>query len=228
MEVDVRDGLNRIQSSNEAARFPAPRPSSTPARHSAINQTNSLHKRERQTNHQFTGSLTKNSGPWIFKAGSEYRVFLSNYTDADRSTSLPAPSTLAAGRGVKPAFSQKYFALYSQNDWRATNRLTIFLGLRWDLQPAPTERHNRLSAFDFGITNPYGTPGGYAFPGVDGYDRHLWDVHHGDFGPRIGFGYKLGDRSVIRGGYGISDLPTNTGYFDGPSLMERTPSQPIP
>jgi len=32
----------------------------------------------------------------------------------------------------------------------------------------------------------------------------------------VGFGYKLGDRSVFRGGYGISYLPTNTGYFDGP------------
>jgi hypothetical protein len=52
---------------------------------SNLNQTNSLHKRERQTNHQLTGSLMKNSGRWIFKAGSEYRVFLSNYTDAEES-----------------------------------------------------------------------------------------------------------------------------------------------
>ena len=98
----------------------------------------------------------------------------------------------------------------------ATSRLTIFLGLRWDLQPAPTDRFDRLSAFDFSAKNPYGTSGAYAFPGVGGYSRQLWDTHFRDFGPRVGFGYKLGNRSVFRGGYGISYLPTNTGYFDGP------------
>jgi trimeric autotransporter adhesin len=273
MVADVRYGLNRIQSNNEAALYPnldygalgiPPAmqainavPGAAPEFYpggtfSNLNQTNSLHKRERQTNHQLTGSLTKNSGRWIFKAGSEYRVFLSNYTDAEESFyiitsaeytrqmtnatggAIGSPNSdvagfspasilfgagnisVAAGRGVKPAFAQKYFALYSQNDWRATNRLTIFLGLRWDLQPAPTERYNRLSAFDFSATNPYGTNGAYAFPGVGGYSRHLWDTHFRDFGPRVGFGYKLGDRSVLRGGYGISYLPTNTGYFDGP------------
>jgi hypothetical protein len=271
--ADVRYGLNRIQSNNEAALYPSldygglgippamqainAVPGAAPEFYpggtfSTLNQTNSLHKRERQTNHQLTGSLTKNSGRWIFKAGSEYRVFLSNYTDAEESFyiitsaeytrqmtnatggAIGSPNSdvagfspasilfgagnisVAAGRGVKPAFAQKYFALYSQNDWRATNRLTIFLGVRWDLQPAPTERYNRLSAFDFSATNPYGTNGAYAFPGVGGYSRHLWDTHFRDFGPRVGFGYKLGDRSVLRGGYGISYLPTNTGYFDGP------------
>jgi outer membrane receptor protein involved in Fe transport len=35
------------------------------------------------------------------------------------------------GANVNPAFSQKYFAIYSQNDWRPTPQLTINLGLRW-------------------------------------------------------------------------------------------------
>ncbi len=39
------------------------------------------------------------------------------------------------GANLKPAYAAKYFALYSQNDWRATPKLTVNLGLRWDLQP---------------------------------------------------------------------------------------------
>jgi hypothetical protein len=94
-----RYGLNRIQSNNEAIypnldygalipaamqainAIPAPRPILPGGPFSTLNQTNSLHKRRRQTNHQLTGS-DQNSGRWIFKTGSEYRVFLSNYTDA--------------------------------------------------------------------------------------------------------------------------------------------------
>ena len=42
------------------------------------------------------------------------------------------------GANVAPDFSQKYFAVYSQNDWRATSKLTVNLGLRWEVQPGPT------------------------------------------------------------------------------------------
>ena len=47
--------------------------------------------------------------------------------------------TLYPGFGVRPAFTTTYSALYSQNDWRVNSKLTINLGLRWELQPAPTE-----------------------------------------------------------------------------------------
>ena len=47
------------------------------------------------------------------------------------------------GANVNPAFSQKYFAMYSQNDWRASSKLTINLGIRWEVQPGPTERFDR-------------------------------------------------------------------------------------
>lgn len=122
---------------------------------------------------------------------------------------------IAPGRNIFPAFAQKYFALYSQNDWRVTNRLTVFLGLRWDLQPGPTERYNRVSSFDASKTNAFGTTGLVVFPGRDGYSRNLWDTRYRDFGPRLGAAYRLGGTWVIRGGYGISYLPTNTGYYDG-------------
>jgi trimeric autotransporter adhesin len=125
--------------------------------------------------------------------------------------------TIRPGANVLPYFSQKYFAIYSQNDWRPTSKLTVNLGLRWEVQPGPTERENRMSAWDFTKQNPFGTQGAVAFPGVDGYSRNLWDTEYDDWGPRVGAAYSLNQRTVIRGGFGITYLPSNTGYFSGPT-----------
>ena len=121
------------------------------------------------------------------------------------------------GANVAPAFSQKYFALYSQNDWRPTPKLTVNLGLRWEVQPGPTERFNRMSSWDLDATSSFGTQGAIAFPGEDGYSRNLWDTTYNNFGPRVGAAYQWNDRTVVRGGFGITYLPTNTGYFSGPT-----------
>lgn len=121
------------------------------------------------------------------------------------------------GANVNPAFSQKYFAIYSQNDWRPTSKLTINLGLRWEVQPGPTERFDRMSSWDFDAQSAFGTQGAIAFPGVDGYSRNLWDTTYDDWGPRVGAAYQWNDKTVLRGGFGITYLPTNTGYFSGPT-----------
>ncbi|MCI0625335.1 MAG: TonB-dependent receptor [Acidobacteria bacterium] len=272
--LEVRYGVTRINANNEADVFPdfnysqfgisnelqalnaipgAPPDFEPGSGLSALNQTGSLHKRERQTNHALTGSGTKTYKRWNFKFGAESRVYLANYTDAQRnfliSTSSgfsrefvtatgggagppitgeaagwgPASFLLGAGHvfvpsgfGVKLALAQKYFGLFTQNDWRATDRLTINLGLRWDLQPGPTERYNRMSSFDFSRPNPFGMPGAFFFPGNTQESRNLWDTKYGDFGPRVGLAYQPYENMVIRAGYGITYLPTNTGYFDGP------------
>jgi outer membrane receptor protein involved in Fe transport len=65
------------------------------------------------------------------------------------------------GANVWPAFAQKYVALYSQNDWTATRRLTLNLGLRWKIQPGPTERYNWISAYDFTRSNVFGALGAH-------------------------------------------------------------------
>jgi hypothetical protein len=125
--------------------------------------------------------------------------------------------TIRPGANVTPAYAQKYFAVYAQNDWRPTAKLTLNLGLRWELQPGPTERFNRMSGWDFAAQNAFGTRGAIRFPGVDGYSRNLWDTTYDNFGPRVGAAYQLNDRTVLRGGYGLTYLPSNTGYFSGPT-----------
>jgi hypothetical protein len=217
-------------------------------------------KREFQTNHSVTGSITKVRGRWLHKAGMEYRNLLSNYWDLEQaSVAMPSPFAhsggnynfqyttasggvaslvttnaqrgvnaaamllgtgvwwIRPGANVQPALAQKYFAVYSQNDWRPTAKLTINLGLRWEVQPGPTERFDRMSAWDSEATNAFGSKGAIAFPGVDGYSRNLWDTTYDNWGPRVGAAYSVNSRTVVRGGFGVTYLPSNTGYFSGPT-----------
>jgi hypothetical protein len=147
---------------------------------------------------------------------------MSGLTDA--SFLLGAGSLgITPGQSVRNASAVKYLALYTQNGWRATSRLTINLGLRWDVQPAATERYNRMSAFDTSRTNVWGTAGVLAFPGADGNSRNLWDTHYRDFGPRLGAAYRLTDTLVVRGGYGITYIPANTGLLSGPFNFGMAP-----
>ena len=121
------------------------------------------------------------------------------------------------GANVAPAYAQKYWAIYTQNDWRATRKLTVNLGLRWDLQPGPTERYNRMASYDLTAKNAWGGNGAIVFPGTNGYSRNLWDTQYNNIQPRLGAAYQVNDGFVLRGGFGITYLPSNTGYFSGPT-----------
>ncbi|HXA52318.1 MAG TPA: TonB-dependent receptor [Candidatus Acidoferrum sp.] len=121
------------------------------------------------------------------------------------------------GANLLAAFGQPYFAVYSQNDWRVSSKLTLNLGLRWDLQPGPTERYNRMAAYDLEAKNPFGATGAIAFPGTNGYSRGLWDTRYNNWGPRVGLAYQAKAGLVLRGGFGVTYLPSNTGYFSGPN-----------
>ena len=127
----------------------------------------------------------------------------------------------------RPSLTAKYLGFFSQNDWRATNRLTLNLGMRWELQPGPTDRFNRSTAMDLtlpspftAVGNPLGTPylGTIVFPGYNGLSRNLWSSTLTDFGPRLGAAYRLDNKGnwVVRGGYGIAYGANNTGWYDGP------------
>ena len=126
--------------------------------------------------------------------------------------------TVDSSQNTRPALTAKYIGLFSQNDWRATNRLTVNLGLRWELQPAPTDRFNHSSVMDLTQTNAFGTPGTIVFPGHDGLSRNIWKTTWNDFGPRVGLAYHLKGNWVLRGGYGLAYAANNTGWYDGPGI----------
>ena len=108
------------------------------------------------------------------------------------------------------ATESKYYALYAQDDWKVSRKLTLNLGLRWDLDIPRTERYNRMETFDPSVASPLAAKtgiatlrGGLRYVGVNGYSRRQYDPDWNNLGPRVGFAYELNPKTVIRGGYGI-------------------------
>jgi hypothetical protein len=130
--------------------------------------------------------------------------------------------SLPSGTSLRPALASKYLALFTQNDWKATDKLTLNLGLRWEVQPGPTERFNRGSGVDLNRANPFAAGltlsnplaglGYIAFAGRDGYSRNLWDTEYNNISPRLGAAYRLTPATVLRGGFGRNYLPSNSGF----------------
>jgi hypothetical protein len=100
-------------------------------------------------------------------------------------------------------FNGNWTSIFVNDDFKVTNRLTLTLGLRFDYQYPWTERFNRVSTFDATAPNPGAgnRPGALTFASAN--RRHFYDIPADAIGPRFGFAYRLGDKNVVRGGYGL-------------------------
>ena len=124
-----------------------------------------------------------------------------------------------------------YFGGFIQDDWRATSRLVLNLGLRIEHETGLHE-HGGDFAVGWDRQNPFpiqaaappgieeelpGFPlrGGLMYAGVEGNPRHQWDPPAVKFGPRLGFAYSLTPKTVLRGGYAVFwapyAIPSGTG-----------------
>ena len=104
-----------------------------------------------------------------------------------------------------------YYGLYAQDDWRITDRLTLNAGVRWETELPRRVEGNRMNSFDPAAINPIsGTPGVVTFAGVDGVPVRAFATDTNNFGPRLGFAYRIpgAHDTVIRGGGGIFYGPT--------------------
>jgi len=122
---------------------------------------------------------------------------------------------LTAGR-------QTYRALYVNDTWHVKSKLTLNLGLRYELPGTWSERYKRLSYFDPAATNSTVTGcsgAGSACVGdalLVGVGRNTSDnnmpLDKKEFSPRVGFAYSLNDKTVIRGGYGVFFIPNYVSF----------------
>jgi len=119
-----------------------------------------------------------------------------------------------------PATDKSLLGWYLQDNWKATRKLTLNLGLRYEIQTAPTERFNAQQYFDFTAVNPISAAVGFNVPGAlifnSSNSRGLYDTSYTNFAPRIGLAYQLRDKLVFRGGYGIFFVPNI--YNQGPNI----------
>jgi hypothetical protein len=96
--------------------------------------------------------------------------------------------------------NQRMHFMYLQDDIRATSKLTINAGLRYELVTPQWESGNLLANFNGNPNNPAlitASPGSI-------YNRALVNMPKLDFAPRVGFAYTIDPKTVIRSGYGIS------------------------
>lgn len=104
-------------------------------------------------------------------------------------------------------YTQPYFGAYAEDDVKMNRNLTATLGLRWDHEDPRREAHNTMSNFDFTdtatLSNGTIVTGGLEFPGVKGVPKGQWVTSEKSFSPRVGLAYALGDKTVLRAGYGI-------------------------
>lgn len=100
-----------------------------------------------------------------------------------------------------------YLAGYVQDDWKITRSLTLNLGVRWETDTPMIDRNHRMNGFDPSALNPVsGTRGVVRFAGVDGWPTEPYGADWNNFGPRVGFAWKVlgSERTVLRGGFGIA------------------------
>jgi trimeric autotransporter adhesin len=165
----------------------------------------------------FRSANTFTTGNIIQAQGQTVDAVTAQLTGSPIVSALLGAGDIQAGENaVLLALSAKYGAFYSQSDWRATSRLTVNLGVRYDLQQAPSERYNRISSWSYNGTNPFGAPGNLMFPGHDGLGKSLYRMPRDNWGPRLGMAYRVTEEWVIRSGFGVTYTPSNTGYFGGP------------
>jgi Carboxypeptidase regulatory-like domain len=157
------------------------------------------------TSGQFTFGPAQTADP--LNAGSTGYSFASFMLGAVTKSGLTIDKVNPQSRVWTPAF-------YVSDDWKATRRLTLNIGLRWDIVGGVFEVNNYNSGFNPATPNPgaAGYPGALVFLS-DLHRKSFQDTYYGELGPRLGFAYAVNDKLVVRGGYGLMYTPPIANAF---------------
>jgi hypothetical protein len=193
-------------------------------------------------NYVFSASLSKMKGSHSLKFGNEFRLMDKNYSGGKNLSGnwsfnaktpmtgdywsdflLGYPSSVSAG-SLQPVTNYNYYqGYYVADTWQVNRKMTLNLGLRWELPGAVAEKQDRLTVLLPYTVDPVlksyadskGLPyhgGTLAMVSSDLYaDRTSVQVKHNLFAPRVGLAYRITSNTVLRAGYGLSQLPSDMG-----------------
>jgi Carboxypeptidase regulatory-like domain/TonB dependent receptor len=126
----------------------------------------------------------------------------------------------------RPASENYQYAAFVQDNWKTTSKLTLNLGIRYDVSLPRTERFNRMNWWNPNVTNPlnggslsyddqFNGPTTLALRGGELFNspsvRSDWLTDWTDIQPRFGLAYQFAPKMVVRGGYGIYYSQTRSG-----------------
>jgi hypothetical protein len=135
---------------------------------------------------------------------------------------LGMASSASVSNASDPQYRKEAWSLFIQDSWKATHRLTVDYGLRWDYIPAMHELWDRVSAFDPNRANPAAgnLPGATTYEGwgTGRCNCRFAATYPYALGPRLGLAYRLDAKTVLRAGWGITYHRTADFNYMGPSI----------
>jgi hypothetical protein len=155
----------------------------------------------------FRAPQTGNSNPEVPNQGWPIASLITGTTDW----------AFNANKTVDPGWRYFYPGVFVQDDIKLTQRLTLNVGVRYEINYPRTESRNRYRSFDPDVINPVvGRRGALVSANGQGALKAQYEglakPDYSNIGPRVGFAYAINDRTVVRGGYGIYYSPIIFGF----------------
>lgn len=166
--------------------------------------------------YNFAGSVSPNTGSFNGTADQIAGLILGSVNNYSANT-----------RQSNAYYRWKYTAMYLQDDWKIKSKLTLNIGLRWDVETPRTEKYDRQAWFDptvAGSVNGQALKGGIVFAGTGDRQRGLFPMNYSGFQPRVGLAYAAKSWLVARASYSLLRAPI-TGY--GNALSPDTNISPV-
>lgn len=183
---------------------------------------------------QWVDNLTLIRGAHTLKFGADVRKLMDNATtnnwpfgslsftsdisgDPAAAFMLGFPRTVLTPEGVPITAARQWrYGLYSQDDWRATPKLTLNMGIRWDIFPPAVDVNGVTDTllWDVNPSSPV------FWPSPLRVVHNLYYVSYRNLSPRLGLAYRLPHSTVLRAGYGIFYFG---GQFDNINILQLNP-----